>query len=95
MLLFYQVVAAVCAPVAWYVARTKFLDDGIYDHKTKLNAQAASQIQQLDLQNAGLTVNNDKSDWVPRQVGEWLVQYLCVFMYPHLKSTMYNCSLGA
>ena len=49
-----------------------FIDDGISGHERKLDAIAASAIQQADLKNSGLTSNQDKCDWIPRQLGEWL-----------------------
>ena len=49
-----------------------FLDDGISGHGTKVDASAASLIQQKDLLSAGFTPNAAKCDWEPRQLGEWL-----------------------
>ena len=49
-----------------------FLDDGISGHGTKVDASAASLIQQQDLLSAGFTPNAAKCDWEPCQLGEWL-----------------------
>ena len=37
-----------------------------------MSAVAAAFIQRKDLASSGLLVNEEKSHWVPMQVGEWL-----------------------
>ena len=49
-----------------------YLDDGISGHPDKPSAIAASLIHQRDLDSAGLKIQEKKSNWEPRQIGEWL-----------------------
>ena len=49
-----------------------YIDDGISGHSDKISALAASQIVQQDLLNSGFKVNISKSDFTPKQTGEWL-----------------------
>ena len=49
-----------------------YLDDGLGSRPDFLSASAASSIQQEDLAQAGFVCNEEKSHWVPMQVGEWL-----------------------
>jgi hypothetical protein len=49
-----------------------YIDDGICGCRTEVEALSASVQQQNDLSNAGWKVNDKKSDWKPRQIGEWL-----------------------
>ena len=49
-----------------------YLDDGLGSLPDNCFAQAASIIQRKDLGSSGFVVNEDKSCWSPRQIGEWL-----------------------
>lgn len=49
-----------------------YIDDGISGAKDEISAQAASFIQKKDLALSGLKSNESKSEWEPRQVGQWL-----------------------
>ena len=49
-----------------------YIDDGISGSKDLLTAKAASVIQRRDLSHSGLKVNEEKTDWQPRQIGQWL-----------------------
>ncbi len=49
-----------------------YIDDGISGHPDKISALAASHIVQKDLALSGLKVSASKSDFVPKQSGEWL-----------------------
>jgi len=49
-----------------------YIDDGISGHADKISALAASHIVQRDLALAGLKVSVSKSDFEPKQIGEWL-----------------------
>lgn len=49
-----------------------YLDDGLGSLPDNCSAQAASIIQRKDLGSCGFVVNEDKSCWSPRQIGEWL-----------------------
>ena len=49
-----------------------YLDDGFGSQPERTSAVAAAFIQRKDLASSGLLVNEEKSNWVPMQVGEWL-----------------------
>ena len=49
-----------------------YIDDGISGVADRTSAKAASIIQRKDLLSSGLKVNEAKSDWEPRQLGQWL-----------------------
>lgn len=49
-----------------------YIDDGISGAKDLLTAKAASAIQRKDLSLSGLKANEAKTDWQPRQIGQWL-----------------------
>jgi len=49
-----------------------YLDDGFVSQPERTSAFAAASIQRKDLVSSGLLVNEEKSHWVPIQVGEWL-----------------------
>ena len=49
-----------------------YLDDGFGSQPERMSAVAAAFIQRKDLASSGLLVNEEKSHWVPMQVGEWL-----------------------
>ena len=48
------------------------INDGISGVADRTSAKAASIIQRKDLLSSGLKVNEAKSDWEPRQLGQWL-----------------------
>ena len=49
-----------------------YLDDGFGSQPDRTSAVAAALIQRKELDSSGLLVNEEKSHWVPMQVGEWL-----------------------
>ena len=49
-----------------------YLDDGFGSQPERTSAVAAAFIQRKGLDSSGLLVNEEKSHWVPMQVGEWL-----------------------
>ena len=49
-----------------------YLDDGISGSRDYISAGAASNIQLSDVASAGLVTNEEKSNWEPVQIGEWL-----------------------
>ena len=49
-----------------------YLDDGFGSQPERTSALAAAFIQRKDLASSGLLVNEEKSHWVPMQVGDWL-----------------------
>lgn len=49
-----------------------YIDDGISGHADKISAIAASKIVQKDLLLSGFKVNDSKSDFIPKQSGQWL-----------------------
>ena len=49
-----------------------YLDDGFGSPPEMTSAVAAAFIQRKDLASSGLLVNEEKSHWVPTQVGAWL-----------------------
>ena len=49
-----------------------YLDDGFGSQPERNSAVAAAFIQRKELDSSGLLVNEEKSHWVPIQVGEWL-----------------------
>ena len=49
-----------------------YLDDGFGSQPERTSAVAAAFIQRKELGSSGLLVNEEKSHWVPMQVGEWL-----------------------
>ena len=49
-----------------------YLDDGFGSQPERTSAVAAAFIQRKELDSSGLLVNEEKSHWVPMQVGEWL-----------------------
>ena len=49
-----------------------YLDDGFGSEPDRTSAVAAAFIQRKELDSSGLLVNEEKSHWVPMQVGEWL-----------------------
>ena len=49
-----------------------YLDNGFGSQPERTSAVAATFIQRKDLDSPGLLVNEEKSHWVPMQVGEWL-----------------------
>ena len=38
----------------------------------KVSASAASLVHQKDLDSSGFVVNQEKSNWLPSRIGEWL-----------------------
>ena len=48
------------------------IDDGIFGRRTLSDAQSASKLVKFDLLNSGWRCNEKKSNWEPRQLGEWL-----------------------
>ena len=49
-----------------------YLDDGISGSPDYVSARAASVIERKDLEAAGFVINEEKSNWQPVQIGEWL-----------------------
>lgn len=49
-----------------------YLDHGISGSRDYISARAASNIQRSDLASAGFVTNEEKSNWEPVQIGEWL-----------------------
>ena len=49
-----------------------YLDDGFGSQPGRTSAVAAAFIQRKELDSSSLLVNEEKSHWVPMQVGEWL-----------------------
>ena len=49
-----------------------YIDDGIFACRSLLDAQSASKLVRSDLQLSGWKSNEKKSNWEPRQLGEWL-----------------------
>ena len=49
-----------------------YIDDGFTSQPDFISAMAASTIQRKELKLSGLVTNEEKSNWKPRQVGEWL-----------------------
>ena len=49
-----------------------YLDDGISGSRDYISASAASNIQRSDLASEGFVTNEEKSNWEPVQIGEWL-----------------------
>ena len=49
-----------------------YLDDGFGSQPERTSAVTAAFIQRKELDSSGLLVNEEKSHWVPMQVGEWL-----------------------
>ena len=49
-----------------------YLDDGISGSRDYISARAASNIQRSDLASAGFVTNEEKSNWEPVQIEEWL-----------------------
>ena len=49
-----------------------YLDDGFGSQLDQCSATAAAVIQKRELNSSGFLVNEDKSHWVPVQIGEWL-----------------------
>ena len=49
-----------------------YIDDGIFACRTLSDAQSASTLVRFDLQHSGWKCNEKKSNWEPRQLGEWL-----------------------
>ena len=49
-----------------------YIDDGIFGCRTLPDAQSASKLVKSDLLNSGWRCNGKKSNWEPRQLGEWL-----------------------
>ena len=49
-----------------------YLDDAFGSQSERTSAVAAVFIQRKELDSSGLLVNEEKSHWVPMQVGEWL-----------------------
>lgn len=49
-----------------------YTNDGISGAHDRVSARAASLIEKRDLVASGLKCNEGKSNWEPRQVGEWL-----------------------
>lgn len=49
-----------------------YLDDGILSGKSQEETSEASDIARRDIENSGLVLNLEKSDFNPRQEGQWL-----------------------
>ena len=49
-----------------------YIDDGIFACRTLSDAQSASTSVRFDMQHSGWKYNEKKSNWEPRQLGEWL-----------------------
>ena len=49
-----------------------YVDDEIFACRSLLDAQSASKLVRSDLQLSGWKSNEKKSNWEPRQLGEWL-----------------------
>lgn len=49
-----------------------YIDDGLFACRTLEDAKSASLLVQDDLLKSGWKCNEKKSNWEPRQVGEWL-----------------------
>ena len=49
-----------------------YIDDGILACRSLEKAKAASRLVRSDLRGAGWKFSVKKSDWEPRQIGEWL-----------------------
>ena len=49
-----------------------YIDDGIFACRSLLDALSASKLAGSDLQLSGCKSNEKKSNWEPRQLGEWL-----------------------
>ena len=49
-----------------------YRDDGISGSPDYVSARAASVIERKDLEAAGFVINEEKSNWQPVQIGEWL-----------------------
>ena len=49
-----------------------YIDDGIFACRSLLDAQSPSKLVRSDLQLSGWKSNEKKSNWEPRQLGEWL-----------------------
>ena len=49
-----------------------YIDYGIFACRTLSDAQSASTLVRFDLQHSGWKCNEKKSNWEPRQLGEWL-----------------------
>ena len=49
-----------------------YIDDGIFGSRSLADAKSASSLVRRDLENSGWKCNEQKSDWEPRQIGEWL-----------------------
>jgi hypothetical protein len=54
------------------IAVVMYLDDGIIVGKTRQEAIRATQIIKQDLQDAGFIINEEKSNWEPRNKVQWL-----------------------
>ena len=48
-----------------------YIHDEICGTKDELSSKAASAIQRKDLSLSGLKVNEEKTDWQPKQIGQW------------------------
>ena len=75
-----------------------YLDDGISGHPDKVSASAASLVHQKDLDSSGFVVNQEKSNWLPRLIGEWLGLIIntiqMVFQVPASKTSKLKKLLG-
>ena len=49
-----------------------YLDDGISGSHDYISVRAAGNIQRNDLASAGFVTNEEKSNWEPVQIGEWI-----------------------
>ena len=49
-----------------------YLDDGISGSRDYISARTASNIQRSDLASAGFVTSEEKSNWEPVKIGEWL-----------------------
>ena len=61
-----------------------YLDDGIFGCRTLPDAQLASNLVKSDVLNSGWRCNGKKSNWEPRQSGEWL-GVIMLFVVPEKK----------
>ena len=49
-----------------------YIDDGIFGTSSRRDTAYACLAVQTDLENAGLTINDEKSNLFPSQIGDWL-----------------------
>ena len=49
-----------------------YIDGGYSALPDKPSAQVASALQSKEIRASGLVINDEKSNWDPAQIGEWL-----------------------